>query len=649
MTDYIGGPSDEDFLIRYRFGGSDSVFGGGGYDRLIFDLAVSAFGPNGVMIDGNRIGAYVRRAFAENGIDRRLTITYSDIDEVIIKPDGQSILLRNLPAAQTLIDGGGDAVFIYSRYWVSSDGIEGNWLTLDDDVTVSVDMSGGDNQIIGLTNFTTADVTTGTGDDRIMGGAGDDRLNGYFGDDVVEGGAGNDRLQGGDYGFSDDVMVYDWNELRIDTGIDTVSYAHAADGVTVDLRVKATMTYNSSDSGSWLMTGGHQDTGGAGIDQLSGFENILGSAHNDRLNGDDGVNSLWGGDGDDVIDGGAGDDSLDGGAGIDTLDYSHASAAVTASLAGRIATGGAGSDIVQGFENIRGSAFNDVLTGNSLANILSGMDGDDQMRGLGGDDQYWVDSVSDGVIEAAGGGYDTIFSTISYTLPDHVEALMLAWRANVDAYGNDLDNVLAGNSGDNRLVGRGGEDVMIGGAGDDIYHVNSKGDQVVENAGGGTDLIISSTSLKLTALPEVENVRLVGSKGLSLTGNALDNGLRGNAGDNIIRGRDGNDILTGGAGRDRFMFDTRLGPDNVDRITDFVVGEDHVQLARTVFGGAKGALPSDAFVIGGAAVDAGDRIVYDSITGGLFFDADGSGGGAAVQFAVLTPGLALSAADVMIV
>lgn len=648
MTDHIGGPGDEDFSIRYRFGGSDSVFGGGGYDRLIFDLAVPAFGPDVVMIDGNRIGAYVRRAFAENGIDRRLTITYSDIDEVIIKPDGQGILLRNLPAAQTLIDGGGDAVRIYSRYWVSSDGNEGNWLTLDDDVTVSVGTSGGDNQIIGLTNFTTADVTTGTGNDRIMGGAGDDRLNGYFGDDVVEGGGGNDRLQGGDYGFSDDVMVYDWDELRIDTGIDTVSYAHAAGDVTVDLRVKATMTYNSSDSGSWLMTGGHQDTGGAGIDQLSGFENILGSAHNDRLNGDDGVNSLWGGDGDDVIDGGAGDDSLDGGTGIDTLDYSHASAAVTVSLAGRIATGGAGSDTVQGFENIRGSAFDDVLTGNSLANILSGMDGDDRMRGLGGDDQYWVDSVSDGVIEAAGGGYDTIFSTISYALPDHVEALTLAWRANVDAYGNDLDNVLMGNSGNNRLVGRGGEDVMIGGAGDDIYHVNSPGDEVVEAPGGGNDSILSSISIDLTAT-EVENARLIGRFGLDLSGNEAANILEGNTRGNLIRGAGGNDILTSGAGRDSFLFDTALGPGNVDRITDFAVGEDSIQLASAIFGGSPGALSADAFVIGSAAADAGDRILYESTSGALFFDADGSGGGAAVQFATLTPGLALSAADFLVI
>jgi len=62
-----------------------------------------------------------------------------------------------------------------------------------------------------------------------------------------------------------------------------------------------------------------------------------------------------------------------------------------------------------------------------------------------------------------------------------------------------------------------------------------------------------------------------------------------------------------------------------------------------------GALASGAFRIGKTAVDANDRILYDAATGNLWYDRDGAGGTAAVQFAKLSAGLALTGADFIIV
>jgi len=142
-----------------------------------------------------------------------------------------------------------------------------------------------------------------------------------------------------------------------------------------------------------------------------------------------------------------------------------------------------------------------------------------------------------------------------------------------------------------------------------------------------------------------------------LTGNGLANRLaaglgndtiNGGAGNDVISGGAGLDLLTGGAGADSFVFDTAFDIGNIDTVTDFSVVDDRIQLANAVFTGlAGGVLNAAAFVanVSGLASDAADRVIYETDTGNLYFDADGTGSGAAVQFAVLTPGLALTSAD----
>lgn len=115
-----------------------------------------------------------------------------------------------------------------------------------------------------------------------------------------------------------------------------------------------------------------------------------------------------------------------------------------------------------------------------------------------------------------------------------------------------------------------------------------------------------------------------------------------------IFGYAGNDTIVGGGGADAFVFTTAPGVGNVDVVSDFSVVDDTIWLDGATFGLSAGTLSAGAFHIGAAASDAGHRIVYDSATGALYHDADGNGAGAAVQFATLTAGLALTSDDFLV-
>ena len=145
-------------------------------------------------------------------------------------------------------------------------------------------------------------------------------------------------------------------------------------------------------------------------DHLIGTNNldiILGLGGNDILEGLGGGDIIEGGEGDDVIEGGASGDILRGGAGIDTLSYATSNAAVFIALGenGEIqaADGGhAEGDTGNGFENITGSAFADLLIGNGFANVLSGLAGNDMLVGLDGDDTLLGGGGGDGLLGGMG-------------------------------------------------------------------------------------------------------------------------------------------------------------------------------------------------------------------------------------------------------
>ncbi len=136
----------------------------------------------------------------------------------------------------------------------------------------------------------------------------------------------------------------------------------------------------------------------------------------------------------------------------------------------------------------------------------------------------------------------------------------------------------------------------------------------------------------------------------NLNGSAGDDRVFGQAGNDRLDGGLGNDRLNGGAGRDSFVFDYALGPTNVDTIVDFTRGTDHILLDNGAFFGIGGRGPlSAAKFVNGAPADGNDLIVYNQALGFLYFDSDGNGPDAAVLFAKVTPGLALTASDFLVI
>jgi Ca2+-binding RTX toxin-like protein len=168
-----------------------------------------------------------------------------------------------------------------------------------------------------------------------------------------------------------------------------------------------------------------------------------------------------------------------------------------------------------------------------------------------GDDTYVVDAA-DTVIEQADGGQDTVRSTASHVLGDHLEVLVPLGAANTTGTGNALDNRIVGTSGNNTLAGMAGADTLVGGAGIDTYVIDSR-DAISEAAGAGTDTVQADFSYTLGN--NLENLVLLGSTDLTGTGNALSNRITGTDGANLLNGGAGADTLTGGAGDDTFVTD----------------------------------------------------------------------------------------------
>lgn len=318
-----------------------------------------------------------------------------------------------------------------------------------------------------------------------------------------------------------------------------------------------------------------------------------------------------------------------------------------------------------GDDHMLGLAGNDTLIGLAGNDILDGGLGRDKMSGGLGDDIYIVDSRGDTVIEGAGEGTDTVQTTLArYVLGDNVENLTFTDSTSHTGVGNELSNHIIGGAGNDLLNGKAGADVLEGGLGDDTYYVDNAGDIVVELAGGGNDAVFASVSFALSAGAEVEAVTLRNAQAaVALTGSNSENVLTGNGNANVISGLDGNDTLiggkgrdtlTGGAGADTFVFDTKPNAaSNLDTITDFVSGTDKLALDHAVFTGFAtiGAISADSFWSGAGvntAHDADDRLIYNTSTGVLWYDADGTGSGRAVQVAVLSGHPALAFGDILI-
>lgn len=372
----------------------------------------------------------------------------------------------------------------------------------------------------GTGNSLANSITGNSGANLLTGGDGDDTLNGGAGIDTLAGGKGNDSYV---VDVSTDVITE-----AADAGIDSVT---------------STASYSLSANVENLTLTGSSSINATG----NGLANVL--------TGNSGINRL---------DGGAGADTMIGGAGNDTYVVDSVGDVITELAGGGTDTVESNITYVLGAElenltlvgsgaiNGTGNGIANVLTGNASANRLDGGAGIDTMIGGAGNDTYVVDNSADVVTEAASGGTDTVEASVTYALSAEVESLTLTGTAAINATGNGVANTLRGNAADNVLDGGGGADTMIGGAGNDTYVVDATTDVVTEAFGEGIDTIRTTVTLP-TLVANVENLTLLGTTGLSATGNALANVLTGNSGANRLDGGDGDDTLDGGAGIDTML------------------------------------------------------------------------------------------------
>lgn len=441
------------------------------------------------------------------------------------------------------------------------------------------------------------------GDDVFLGDGTDEVAAGGAGDDVLDGAGGNDTLDGGD---GNDTL----SDLAGDTA--TIDGGEGDDVITI---------------GGGLLAG--LIRGGAGSDQLTAGGNLSGLTllEIETLNTNGGLVTA----------------TAEQFEGFERIRRSAAQQGDTVSLALAAAGTLDLSDELAGRRVLfTGSAGDDVLTMSAGSDMIDGGAGADRMTGGAGNDVYVVDTAGDVVVETENNGFDRVDASVSYTLSEHVEGLILLGAANINGAGNYGANTLIGNSGNNslyggsgndqlfgydgndRLDGANGDDLMKGGLGDDIYVVNTSGDVVSEEANAGTDRVDTSISYVLGL--HLENLVLLGTGNINGTGNSLANAMAGNSGDNSLSGGAGNDMLYGNAGNDRLdggdgddVLKGGAGDDVyvVNAAGDVVVeglneGTDRVEAG---IGYALGNHLENLTLLGAANLDASGNFLANVITG----------------------------------
>jgi Ca2+-binding RTX toxin-like protein len=485
-----------------------------------------------------------------------------------------------------------------------------------------------------------ADRLTGnSADNKIWGDLGNDTISGLDGADTLYGGGGRDSILGG---AGDDILGGGSGIDSLDggTGVNGAffDYDDVTQGVVVNLALASGQVLNDGYGNVETIRNFTDLEGSFRGDKLIGNAKanaFWGYGGNDSLFGGGGADSLYGGKGDDSLVGGEGDDRLGGGAGVDSIDggigtntavfdYGSETSGVTVNLAlakDQVLNDGFGNvETMRNIANLVGSARGDALTGNV---------GDNAIWGNEGNDTLWGGEGNDGL------------------------------------YGGDGQDRVFGGAGNDDLGGGQGVDYLDGGLG-----VNTTGyDYGTETMGAIVDLVSGQVANdghgNAETLRNIAN--LVGSAlGDRLTGNAGANELRGiegddslvgGAGDDTLFGGAGNDTLYGGDGRDDIFaalgYDTLYGGADFDAfrfisgentpqgqvyIADFDGDEDRIFLDPQWAGLTGGFLTASTFLAAAgatAALTAEQRVVYDTTTGWLSYDADGVGGVASVAIAQL--------------
>jgi Ca2+-binding RTX toxin-like protein len=423
-------------------------------------------------------------------------------------------------------------------------------------------------------------TTGGTGNDWIVGTTGNDTLSGDAGDDRLQGDGGNDTLTGG---VGNDVYVID---SLLDSAIELNN-----EGID------------------------HIETSLAAFDLIDfdHIENLTYTGTGDAY--------LIGSDIDNRIYGGAGNDVMEGGGGSDVL------------------YGGAGFDILIGFyiyEDSEAEGGDPGLSSEILQNEKS--NSTDKLYGGKGNDLYILDSWVNiaQIFEYENEGIDTIIGGGNYTLP-----------SNIEIYINDSSTYSDGAYQYITVQGNDSSNIITTSPDWSNFPESSTPEETASFLFENLDLMLLTIDTEWVSYEKFyglggDDTLISGAGNDFLDGGSGDDDMDGGSGNDVLDGGTGTDTLTGGTGADYFDFTTALsGSSNVDTITDFNRSDDFIRLDNAVMVGlgvTTGALSAAAFVSGAGrttAADTSDRIIYNTTTGDLYYDADGTGVTSAIKIALI--------------
>ena len=634
MNENVVGTADADLIVTG--GGNDTIDGGAGNDVINAGAGNDKITPGSgddTVTGGPGADSFFHHG-AGDGLDTLLDFNrFEDIGTIYLTGAAGEYTYDPATKALTHAVGGYGVVFggtSTAPDQVPFDGTETYFSATGDATsprlgelhsTNAADVAGTvDNDLLLL--FGTANGLTasgGDGDDRVLDlSAGGNALAGDGGNDTIDGAAGNDTLKGG--AGADNLVG------GADT--DTLLYDDSPTRVIVNMFGTTTITI-----GGVSVAPGTASDGFGSTDTVSGFENVIGSAFNDYIQGTSNIaqrleggagndtltgsgvtdsvagamdDTLLGGAGDDVLRQTRGHDTIDGGDGFNRLEFTIPTGESTTGVpyGGAIgvnvnlATGtsdadpndgdpvnGAGGDvaIISGIEHVRGTAGNDSLTGDDFANRLEGQGGNDTIKGGAGQD-----SVDGGL------GNDTI--------------VMLVTTGDVDVADGGADTDTLALSG---VVPDTGVVVANLGLPDQVVSIGGVADGLIQN--------------------NFENLDASGlGSSINVTGDAGANSIIGSNGNDTIDGLGGNDTIKGGAGADSLVggtdTDTLLYDDSPNRVivnmfnmSQIIIGPDTVNPNSVLDGfGTFDAISGFENVIGSAFNDSiqGASNVVNRLEGG---------------------------------
>lgn len=563
--DELHAGSNADFL--YGLGGDDKLYGNGGNDILTggagSDLLEGGDGDDVLVVEDD---GSADQLDGGDGID---TASFGSFTQAV--------------RAQL----GSNASYAYADVTAGMIGIENLTGGAGDDRLIGDAganiLRGGDGADLLVGNGGFGGSLEDGGADRLYGGAGDDRMVIFRDTDRVNGGDGEDAIV-----VADQVLVVGastvirnvegfvvGNRGYLDLSARTSAVAPIYVGAGPFTQVIGSQGDDlfvvdfsnlppPSDASSRVLAERALDAGGdpffdggAGFDTLDlsngpigfdiglaeegfhNFEGLIGGGYNDTLTGNEADNRVEGGLGDDYLDGGDGDDVLIGGGGFDSLVGGNGSD--TASFEAALGSvevllrqgyayhvfDGEG-DVLTSVENVIGSDFADVITGDAAINVLAGGGGDDRLTGDFGDsllggmgaDRMTLratvgvnripepDATPAGLIDGGDGQDVLVLRSGSFAFADatlqNVERIIVR-ASDVDLSGvtaglwvtaSGIDSTgLTGGTGNDRLVGGDGADTIEGGAGGDRLTGGAGGDLFVfrnasDSAAGARDLIL---------------------------------------------------------------------------------------------------------------------------------------------------------------